>query len=104
MDMREQRVDERLPLEHDVRIMFTRGQNADGPRELTVTGRIMNQSRGGFCLVTPFHIIKGDLLKACTDISKDSEFYFDVRWVYKLETGYMFGCNFADLSETMSVN
>ncbi len=91
-------------MEHDIRIMFTRGQHSEGPRERTVPGRIIDQSRSGFCLATPFFVGKGDLLKASSGPADDSDFYFDVRWVYALESGYMFGCNFADFSENMTIH
>ena len=102
--IKEKREHQRHPVEHDIRIMFTRGQDAGGPRELTVPGRIIDQSSGGFCVATPFYIGKGDLLKASDGPADDSDFYFDVRWVYALESGYVFGCNFVDLSDNLTIH
>ena len=100
----EKRQHPRHPVAHDIRIMFTRVQNAGLPRKLTMPGRIIDQSRDGFCLVTPFYVGKGDLLKASSGPADNSDFYFDVRWVYALESGYVFGCNFADFSDNMTIH
>ena len=86
----------RDPVEHEIHLMLKR--ELPGGCQRTFAARIVDKSPIGFCVATPSFVSTGDLLMICTDIAEDSELYFDVRWVDTIESGYMFGCNFVDLS------
>lgn len=81
---------------HETQVMFLR-ELPDGCERI-FSGRIVDKSPQGFCVETPAYVSKGDLLRVCTDISDESELYFDVRWVCSMNSGYLFGCNFVDLT------
>jgi hypothetical protein len=97
-EIKSTRVHERRHVGHELRVMFTR-EMPDGC-ERTISGRVIDRSAIGLCVETQAFVSKGEILKVCTDISSESEIYFDVRWVRPKESGYIFGCNFTDLSVT----
>lgn len=101
-DIRNTRQHPRNPVEHEINIMLKR--ELPGGLERTFHGRIVDKSAIGFCVETPAYVAKGDILRVCTDISCESEMYFDVRWVSNCESGYLFGCNFVDLTIPEPVN
>jgi hypothetical protein len=91
------RRDERTALEHDVRLIFIRPCDTAMTGKVTAIGKIINQSKLGFCILTSFYIEKGDLLKPLTSLHEESEYYFDVRWVYPIGKDYMFGCSITNM-------
>ena len=88
----EQRAEARLPVEHNVLLMFKRSTEFDMVHETISTGRVIDRSPHGLCLFTPRFVKVHDLLNVSFNPAEDSEVYFDVRWVYQVEDGYMFGC------------
>jgi hypothetical protein len=91
-----ERRDQRVRVEHDVRVLFSRKR--PGGEEIMVSGRIINQSSGGFCIQTSSYIREGDLLKALISLNEETECYLHVRWVRQESAGIIFGCNFVDLT------
>ena len=86
----------RGPMEHEIHLILRRELPEGGER--IFPARIVDKSPIGFCVETPAYVSTGDLLMICTSLAEDSELYFDVRWVDALESSYVFGCNFVDLS------
>ena len=86
----------RDPFEHEIHLILRRELPEGGAR--LFPARIVDKSPIGFCVETPAYVSTGDLLMICTSLAEDSELYFDVRWVDTFESGYVFGCNFVDLS------
>ena len=95
-DIRDTRQHQRDTVEHEIHLILKRELPEGGER--VFPARIVDKSDIGFCVETSYYVSSGDLLKICTDISAESELYFDVRWVDNLKSGYLFGCNFVDLS------
>ena len=92
----------RDPVEHEIHLILKRELPEGGQR--VFPARIVNKSPIGFCVETPAYVSIGDLLMICTSLAEDSELYFDVRWVDTLESTYMFGCNFVDLSNNLAIH
>lgn len=91
----------RVRVEHDVRVLFSRER--PGGNEIIISGRIVNQSSGGFCIQTTGYIREGDLLKALISMNEESDCYLQVRWVRQENSDTFFGCNFVDLAIDRSV-
>ena len=101
-DIKDTRQHPRNTVEHEINVMLTR-ELPEGSKR-TFHGKIVDKSAIGFCVETSTYVSSGDLLRVCTDISSDSELYFDVRWVCNIENNYLFGCNFVDLTESEAMN
>ncbi len=101
-DIRNTRLHPRDPVAHEIQVMLKR--DLPGGLVRTFSGRIVDKSAIGLCVETSSYVSRGELLRVCTDISGESEMYFHVRWVYNHESGYLFGCNFVDLSIPEPVN
>lgn len=86
----------RVRLVHDVMVMFAREREGGG--EVTITGRILDQSPEGFCIRTTGLVRQDDILRALTGQGQDTECYFHVRWVRSHGAELTFGCNFVDLT------
>ena len=101
-EIRNARQRPRDAMEHEIHIMLKR--DLPGGLERTFSGRIVDKSGIGFCVETSSYVSRDDFLKICTDISGEPEMYFDVRWVYNSDSGYLFGCKLVDLSIPETVN
>ena len=84
---------------YEIRIVFTKEFELGGASTYLHTGRIVDMSRSGVCIITDCLIKEGDVLNARTDLNNESQLYFNVRWVKLQEDGkYICGCEMINYS------
>ena len=84
---------------YEISVIFTKDFEFGDASTYPNTGRIMDTSRGGVCIITDCLINKGDVLNVRTDMNNESQLYFNVRWVKLQEDGkYICGCEMINYS------